>query len=157
MTAIMMAAAGLTIPFSGVALDTTITSMGSQAYDGDSEDTWFVFGYDGGVDRWSYTTIGGSIGDDTYTDGGSSSRTISAIYWHEQGASSSREDDLYLCLDQTSVGDTDTIFISLEYDGNTYLRSNGVYDGTTGSCSSWKWENAGPLATTGNPTVIINV
>ena len=153
----MMCATGA-LAVTAPALETTITSMGSQVYDADSVDSWTVYGYDGGVDRFTYTNWG-SIGSATYTDGGSNSRTISAIYYHEAGSPDVRADDLYLCLNATSIPDTDTTFVSLEYNGETYTRASRLtYDGTTGSCSSWRWSNINPNGpVSGNPTVIINI
>jgi len=156
---IMLSTAGVLSTLSGgIALDTTITSMGSVIYDGDSVEDWRAYGYDGGVDRFVYSSFG-TIGDDTYTDGGSTSRTISAIYYHESGSADSRSDDLYLCLNATSIADTDTTFVSLEYNGELYTRASRLtYSGTLGSCSSWRWSNISPNGpTSGNPVVIINI
>ena len=138
------------------ALDTTITSMGNTIYDADSIDSWRVYGYNSGVDYYSYANFG-SIGSATYTDGGSNSRTISAIYYHEAGAPNAREDDLVLSLNATSIPDTDTTFVSLEYNGQTYTRSSRtVYSGSFGSCSSWIWQNINPNGpVSGNPAVLI--
>lgn len=140
----------------GPALDTTITSMGNTIYDADSIDSWRVYGYNSGVDYYSYANFG-SIGSATYTDGGSNSRTISAIYYHEPGSPNARADDLVLSMNATSVPDTDTTFVSLEYNGVSYTRtSRSVYSGTFGSASSWIWQNINPNGpTTGNPAVKI--
>ena len=140
------------------ALDTTITSMGNAIYDADSMDTWRVYGYTSGVDYYSYANFG-SIGSATYTDGGSNSRTISAIYYHEPGSLNARADDLVFCLNATSISDTDTTFVSIEYNGVTYTRSSrSSYSPTFGSCSTWIWANINPDGpTTGNPAVVINI
>ena len=153
-----MAAAGLTV-IAAPALETTITSMGSQTYDADSIETWRVYGYENGVNRWNYTTINGTIGNDTYTDGGSTSRTISAIYYHEAGSPNGESDDLVLNLNATGIPDSNTVFVSLEYNGELYTRaSRNIFDDTTGSATSWTWTNISPNGpTSGNPVVIINI
>jgi hypothetical protein len=137
------------------ALDTTITTMGNAVYESDSSGTWRAYGFNNGVDRYSYANFG-AIGSATYTDGGSNSRTISGLYYHESGGSDAREDDLVLSLNATSIANTDTTFVSLVYNGTTYLRSAATYNGTLGSCSSWTWSNINPDGpTTGNPAVKI--
>ena len=139
------------------ALDTTITTMGNQTYDADSVDTWKAYGYTSGVDRWSYGNFG-AIGSATYTDGGSNSRTISGIYYHDVGSTDGRADDLVLSLNAMSISNTDTTFVSLEYNGQTYTRSSATYSGTLGSCSSWTWANINPDGpTSGTPAVVINI
>lgn len=158
MTAILMASAGtIAAAAGGVALDTTITSMGNQIYFADSSEDWRYYGYDGGVDFGSASNMG-SIGDDTYTDGGSNSRTISALYYAEDGSGEPEEDNLLLSMNATSIPNTDTTFVSLEYGGETYTRSTATYHATQGSASSWYWSNVAPNPPqSGNPVVIINI
>jgi len=156
MTAIMMAAAGLSIPFGGAALDTTITTMGNAIYDADSAQSWRAYGYTSGVD---YLALGnfGAIGSATYTDGGSNSRTISAIYYTEAGAPTN-DDDLFFCLNATSISNTDTTFVSIDYNGVNYTRASATYTATTGSCSTWRWLAINPNGpVTGNPALVVNI
>lgn len=156
MTAIVMAAAGLAVPFSGTALNTTITSMGSAIYEADSVDSWSAFGYASGVDYLTLSNFG-TIGAATYTDGGSNSRTISAIYYTEDGAPSN-EDDLYFCLNATSISNTDTTFVSIDYNGVNYTRASATYTPTTGSCSTWRWLAINPNGpVSGTPALVVNI
>lgn len=141
----------------GPALDTTITTMGNAIYDADSIDSWRVYGYNSGVDWGSYANFG-AIGSATYTDGGSNSRTISAIYYHEIGSPSTASDDLMFCLNATSISNTDTTFVSIDYNGQNYTRASATYTATTGSCSTWRWSNINPDGpTTGTPALAVNI
>ena len=156
MTAIVMAAAGLAVPFGGAALDTTITSMGSAIYSADSVDEWRAYGYTSGVDYLGLSDFG-TIGAATYTDGGSNSRTISAIYYTEAGAPSN-DDNLHFCLNATSISNSDTTFVSIDYNGTNYLRSAATYTATTGSCSTWRWLNINPNGpVSGTPALVVNI
>jgi len=155
MTAIMMAAAGNTVPSGGIALDTTVT-VGSGFWTSISSVTsYFGYGYALGVD---YLGLGnfGSIGSATYTDGGSNSRTISAIYYTDGALGDS--DDLFFCLNATSIGNTDATFVSIDYNGTNYTRASATYTATTGSCSTWRWLNITPNGpVSGTPALVVNI
>jgi len=155
MTAIMMAAAGNTVPFTGIALDTTVTVASGFWTAISSLTSYFGYGYALGVD---YLSLGnfGSIGSATYTDGGSNSRTISGIYYTDGALGDS--DDLFFCLNATSIGNTDTTFVSIDYNGTNYLRSAATYTATTGSCSTWRWLNINPNGpVSGTPALVVNI
>jgi hypothetical protein len=131
----------------GLALDTTMT-LSSVIYDADSVESWRYYGMDNGVDFNSSASFGSLANYDFDTF------TISALYWAEDGAAASISDDLFFCLDTTSVADSDSTFISLEYSGETYLRSDATYYATTGSATTWRWLNITPNGpTSGTPNV----
>ncbi|MGV7235327.1 MAG: hypothetical protein ACQ9ET_03625, partial [Nitrosomonadaceae bacterium] len=131
------------------ALDTTVT-VGSTTYAASGTSSlWFAYGYALGVDYLAIANMG-SIGSATYTDGGSNSRTVSAIYWTDDSpAPGSDEDNLHFCLNAQSISNTDTTFVSIDYNGTNYLRSAATYTATTGSCSTWRWININPNGPTG--------
>lgn len=137
----------------GPALDTTITSMGSDIYYvAGTSTTYFAYGYTSGVD---YLSLGnfGSIGSATYSDGGGTTRTISGIYYTEPSGDADG-DDLFFCLNTTSISNSNTTFVSIEYNGQTYTRSSATYTASTGSCSTWRWLNINPNGpTTGTPSL----
>jgi len=164
----MMATAGLTIPFSGIALDTTLTSVGQIVYDdtgGSDPDFALLFTYKVNPSAHPLvgnTESGGGINDDTYTDGGSNSRTIVAIGWSDAGVAGtppSETDNIYFILDGNSIPDTDTTFVSIEYGGETYTRSAAssyTNPGATESC--WQWDDVTPDGPTFvTPALIVNI
>ncbi len=141
-------------------LDTTVT-VGSIAYDVSSDSTGptataFLYGYKRVNDAHPLVTSGsssGSIGSGTYTDGGSTSQTVIAIGWSDNGITGTPAgdtDNIYFGLNGTSRGDDDGTFSSLEYNGVEYTRSSrSAYLPTVGSADSyWRWDNV----TTNGPT-----
>jgi hypothetical protein len=150
MTAIMLANHSA-FP-TGPALDTTVTIGSGIYFAAGTSTTYYAYGYASGVDYLSLSNFG-SIGTATYTDGGSNSRTISAIYYTEPSASGNA-DDLYFCLNATGISNSDTTFVSIEYNGQTYTRSSATYTGSTGSCSTWRWLDINPNGPTiGTPNL----
>ena len=147
---IMLSTAGVLSTLSGgIALDTTVTTMGNEIYDGDSVETWRAYGVDNGVD---YLSLGGfgALGSYTYTDGGSN--------YTEAGAPTSNADDLFFCLNATGIPNTDNTFVSIDYDGTNYLRTGASFTDGTGSCCTWRWLNINPNGpTTGNPALVVNI
>jgi hypothetical protein len=168
MTAIMMAAAGLTIPFSGVALDTTLSSVGDIAYDstgGSEPDFAYLYGYKLNPSAHPIVTTSSSSGglnDTTYTDGGSNSRTIVYIGWSDTGVGGTpagETDNIYFGLDGNAIPNTDTTFVSIEYDGQTYTRASASsYTNPSSTESCWQWNDVTPNGpTAGTPTLIVNI
>lgn len=145
----------------GAALDTTIT-VGNRQYDVSPDPTspqpCFIYGYDGGVDYFNGATFG-SIASATYTDGGSNSRTVSAMYWAQATCTGgSTDDSLYFCLNAASISNSDTTFVSIDYDGTNHLRSAATYTPTTGGCSAWEWNPTTPNpATSGTVNFLVNI
>lgn len=143
---------------SGAALDTTITVAESPtAFDttpATDMNPCYAYGFDAGADYFGFGTFG-SIANGNWTDGGSNARTVSALYWTES-CGGSEDLELYLNLDQISVPDTDTSFVSIDYDGENFLRSaRNQYISTTGR-STWIWtENAKPQS--GTIDFVINI
>ncbi len=133
------------IASAGIALATTVT-VSSTEYDDDGDPTapeaCLAFGFDAGVDFLSLPNFG-SIADATYTDGSSTSRTISALYYTEP-CTGSNDDDLHFCLNATTIPDTDETFFKISYNGIEYLRSDSTYNATQGSASTWRWLNINP-------------
>ena len=142
----------------GDTLDTTVT-VGNGQYDVEADSgaaPCFAYGYALGVDHLGLGNFG-SVGDDTFDDSGSNSRTMSAIYYTETCLGSGDDDNLHFCLDETSVPEN-TTFVSIDYNGVNYLQSAATYDGTTGSCSTWIWINISPNGpTSGTPDLVVNV
>lgn len=145
------------IMFTVGGLDTTITSMGNRIYNADTSEDWRLYGYDGGADYFTGASMG-TIGEDTFIDGSSIERTVTALYYGEPGGGGAEDDDLFLCLSDQSMDNDDGDFVSLDYNGQNYLRSAATFTGTTGSCSTWRWLNINPNGpTSGNPAVVINI
>jgi hypothetical protein len=143
-------------------LDTTVT-IGSGIYDsvqtgtspGSSID-YLAYGYANGVDYLSLANFG-SMGSTQFKAETWVTRTVSAIYYTEVGGTASQDDNLYFCLNQTSVSDTAT-FDSIEYNSVTYTQaSRDTYSGTVGSCTTWIWLNINPNGpTTGTVGFVVN-
>ena len=141
----------------GSGLDTTVT-VGSALWINDpSEGPQYVYGYALGVDYLSESDFG-SIGADTFNDATSNSRTVSAIYYTDDYAFSSLGDDLYFCLDQTSVPNTADTFDSIDYNGVNYPRTSAIYTSATGSCSTWRWADVNQTGlTSGTVDLVVNL
>ena len=150
MTAIMMAsmgAAAVTL----APLDTTVT-VGQTLwfYVGGSIDEYFYnYGYGDGTASETGIGTAGSIGDDTYTDSTSTTRTVAHIYYAEDtfGIGSAADDDsIYFGLSGTSIPNTDDTFVQIEYNGQVYTRASAdVYTASEGGVNTtWQWRNVVP-------------
>ena len=127
------------------ALDTTVTIAESptpldQTPDPTSPQDCFAYGYDNGIDYFGFAAFG-NIGNDTYTDGSSLSRTISAIYWTEN-CGGTEDQELYLNYDQTNVPDTDNSFVSIDYNGTNYARTGANQRISITGRTTWIWTEA---------------
>lgn len=143
-------------------LDTTVT-IGSAIYDsvqtgtspGSSID-YRAYGYANGVDYLSLSNFG-SMGEDQFKDATWTLRTVSAIYYTELGAPGTNDDDLYFCLNATSISNSANTFDDIEYNGVTYTRASSTYTASTGSCSTWRWLDINPNGpTTGTVDFVVN-
>lgn len=138
-------------------LNTTVTPGRSNLFTwsystGSGVDSYIVVGdgYDGGVDFYTSGSIG-SIGSATYTDGGGTSRTVTAIYYAPDlglpAGPSPAADDLFLCITPASSPDTDNTFVDIQIQDNTgtlrtFTRaSRTTYYASTGSCTTWRWNS----------------
>jgi len=166
----MMAAAGLSIPFGGgIALDTTLTSVGQITYDttgGSDPDFAQFYCYkavaNSGHPIVSTASQGGGINDDTFIDGGSNSRTVASIGWSDTGVGGTppgETDNIYFVLNGNAISDSDTTFVSIEYNGVTYTRSaRSFYTNPDATESCWQWDNVAPNGPTGGtPALIVNI
>lgn len=104
--------------------------------------TWHVgytyldaYGYDGGIDYYNYATNKGSIGDATYTDGSPTTRTITSVLWSQTGF-------VIFTLSGTSIPDTAATFVSIDLNGNNYLRSGATYVASLNGGTHWYWAEA---------------
>lgn len=98
---------------------------------------WDGFGYDGGADYYSYGTNVGSLGEDTYIDAGSNSRTVASIIWAEG------TEFVLFSLDGTSIPDTDTTFVELKVRNTIYTRaSRDGYTASRNGGTHWWWPDA---------------
>jgi len=161
-----MAVAGLSVPFAGgIALDTTVTSMGSITYHstgGSDPDFSLYYGVKASSTyhelSLSFGSSTGTLGSNTFTDGGSTTRTINSIGYSEDTPfpPAAETDNIYFVLD--GGADTDTTFVSIVYNGVTYTRSSrSAYTALT-SGFSWRWNNVNPNGpVSGNPTLIVNI
>ena len=134
-------------------LDTTVT-VGSRSYDVDGDTsgpttTAFVYGYKA-VSSYhpllAFSNIVGSIANGTYTDGGSTSQTVTSINWSDNGipgTPAAETDNIYFGLNGTSRGDDNGTFLELEYNGVTYTRvSRDAYIPSQGGGETfWRWDN----------------
>ena len=95
---------------------TTQIDRGRRAYDGDSMDTWYGYGY--GVHNEHYVNLGASFGvmdSSTYTDGSATSRTIKGVVYYEVGGAT-YSDDMIFSLDTTSISNSDTTWKDITWD-----------------------------------------
>lgn len=133
---------------------TTQIDRGSDAYDSDNDsppNTCFAYGYNASPGNEDFlTSVGtmGSMDDDQYTDGGSTTRTIKAVYYTEPCSGSSTDDTFYFSIDGTSVPNTDTTWQDIDWDDTagtpqTIDRSvNTTYTASLNGSSHWRWQNA---------------
>ena len=149
MTAIMMASIG-SAAVTVAALETTVTVGSDEWFDAGTEGDFFNFGYSAGPGGGTQTDADamGSIGDNTYVDGGATSRTVHHIYYTENtgGIADSLDDSIFFGIVGTSIPDTDATFKEIEYNGVTYTRASAdVYDSNQGGVNStWQWNDVSP-------------
>lgn len=126
-------------------VDTSTTTSPTQTYDIDAQ------GFDAGSDYYSNVTNFGSIGTATYTDGGSTSRTIDSCYFIDQGTGGAIFDkSLFFCIDTTSVPNNDNTFSKIVIVENQttryeFLRSAANdYHASKDGGTIWQWDNISP-------------
>lgn len=133
------------------ALETTVTVGQSLWFDtgGTTDEQFYNYGYGDGTA--SETGIGttGSIGDNTYVDSTSTTRTVAHIYYAEDtfGIGSGADDDsIYFGLSGTSIPNSDDTFVQIEYNGQVYTRASAtVYTASEGGQNTtWQWNNVAP-------------
>ena len=79
--------------------------------------TCYAYGY--AVNTEWYLTTGasfGSIDDDTYVDGTSTSRTIKGVVYTESCAGHANSDDFHLSLDGINIGNNDNTWLDMTWD-----------------------------------------
>ena len=89
----------------------------------------------------------GSIDDDTFVDGGGTTRTVTACAEDQSGLPSPVPLALY--IDGLSVPNTNATFSYIVINGNKLLRSAATYNGSDSGDSSWTWTTSGFLDTSG--------
>lgn len=134
----------------GEAFNEDIT-VGNETYcvDGTS-DFYTEYGY--------WVSNYGSITGTTYSDGGANTRTVVVIAWEEQGAGSCSGARVIFRLLGTSIPNTDTTFVDIEWaEGTTYTRTSATYTASIGGHTQWVWSSVstGP-PTSGTHTAIVN-
>jgi len=142
----------------GPALETTVTAarwLSDTQQTGPPTDTntyfYYCRGYANDSDFLNGSGLSeGSMGANTYEDGGSTTRTIEHIGYYEVeqdlGGDFAIEDDLCLGLNGTSISNTDTTFKSIEVELSTggnqeYLRSAATYEASQNGMTTWRWQN----------------
>ncbi len=93
---------------------TTQIDRAARVYDSDSIDSWSTYGYAGDANNWFSVAAFGVMDDTTYTDGGSTSRTIRSCHDAEVGGSGGG--DWYFSIDTASVANTDTTWSTITWD-----------------------------------------
>jgi len=140
MTAITVAMTAC-FPAGGAAYDETVTIATSSYCQDGTTDVYFDFGH---------PNSGSSLSGTTYTDGSSTTRTVTRILWEEVGAGSCVGGYLYLRLDTASVPNTDNTFTEIEYAGTTYTRGSATYTASTGGDTQWRWTETSGTGKTGS-------
>ncbi len=143
------------------ALDTTVTVGNDEWFNAGTEGDFFNFGYSAGPGTGTQTDADamGSISDNTYVDGTSTSRTVHHIYYAENtgGLNDTLDDSIYFGIVGASIPNTDDTFREIVYNGVTYTRASAdVYDSSQGGNSTWQWNDVSPNGPTGG-TVGFNV
>ena len=144
-----MGAAAVTV----AALDTTVTVGTDLWFGAGTEGDFYAYGFnDALADPVGIATIG-SIGDSTYTDASSTSRTVSGIFYteHTGGLDPSDEDSIWFGLVGTSIADSDTTFREIVYNGQTYVRSSAdaYYSSVGAAATYWQWQYVIPNGPSG--------
>ena len=97
----------------GDALTTTI-DRGRRANSADSVQTYYTYGY-AVSNEWYENVAGfGTMASSTYTDGGSTSRTIKGVVYYQVGGVNS--DDFVFSIDGTGTPDSDVTWLDLTWD-----------------------------------------
>ena len=145
-------------------INSTIT-VGSIQYDSFADtsgvDYAYLYGYKVASSYHPIVTFAsssGSIGDGVYTDGNSTSQTITAVGWSDNGVSgtpAAETDNIYFGLNGTSRGDTDAVMTKFDYNGTEYTRSSrDIYTASVGGGETfWEWSN---VATNGPTSGTVN-
>jgi hypothetical protein len=146
MTAIMMGtmgAAAVTV----AALETTVTVVEMDWFTAGTEGDYFAWGYnDANADPNNLATAG-SIADGTYTDGSTTVRTVASVYYTENtGGLADPDDAIYFGLVGTSIPNTDTTFVEIEYNGIVYTRASATayLSSVGGQTTFWYWKDVSP-------------
>ena len=98
----------------GPALETQI-DRGSQQFDADSVEDFFVWGYAFSTDNFFGTAAFGTMDDTTYLDGGGTTRTIRTMMDADSGGSAG-SGDVFFTLDGTGITDNDTTWLDITWD-----------------------------------------
>ena len=98
----------------GPPLETQI-DRGSQQFDADSVNDYFVWGYAFSTDNFFGTAAFGTMDDTTYIDGSSTSRTIRTMMDADSGGSAG-SGDVFFTLDGTSITDSDATWLDITWD-----------------------------------------
>jgi len=93
---------------------TTTIDRGRRVNDADSTGSYYTYGYAVSNEWFENVTGFGTMANSTYTDGGSTSRTIKGVVYYEVGGLNS--DDFVLSIDGTSVSNSDTTWLDLTWD-----------------------------------------
>ena len=128
-------------------------------------DSWFSDGTADDYDGFGFNDINsdplnlgiiGSISDDTYVDGGATTRTISHVLYseHTGGTDFTLEDSIFFGLVGTSIPDTDTTFREIVYNGQTYVRADAddYQPSEGGVVTYWQWQYVAPNGPTSGVT-----
>lgn len=124
-------------------LDTNITS--GTEFDGYKSTKRIFSGFDAGGDKKGLGSFG-SIANGSYTDAGSTSRTVTAFYFNSGGQGSNNTGSIWLSISDNSPSDTDTVFSKVILDGTTFTRSSAFTSGTVGGGATrwWRWDPGFP-------------
>ena len=128
------------------ALTTTI-DRGRRAYDADSMGTWYVYGYAVANEWWLNVAGFGTMASSTYTDGGSTSRTIKGMVDYDPGGAGFA--GLILSLDGTSISNSDTTWKDFTWDDTagtprTLTRSTDLITYSASVNGSTHWRDTAP-------------
>lgn len=111
-------------------------------------------GYDGGADPYSYGPGYGSIGTSNFYDGGLNARNCSMCAYVI--GTYVGNNSIIFALDQTSVPDNNTTFVSIDINGLTLNRSARTgYQPSVGGTSYWFWNGVGQPFTGGTVSFTI--
>jgi len=140
----------------GPALDTTVTAarwLSDTFTTGPptDENDFFIYarGYAGdGADYFNASGINeGSIGADSFEDGGGTTRTLEHIAYYEQdGGQTTPEDGVVMGWTGASIANDTDAFYSIELELSTggnqsYVRTSATYDASQNGMTMWIWEN----------------
>jgi len=130
----------------GPALETTI-DRGRQSYDADSIQTYYIYGYAVANEWFENLTGFGTMANSTYTDGGSTSRTIKGmVVWDPGGGGDA---GMVFSLDTTSIDDSDTTWLDITWDDTagtprTVTRATDLVTYTASLNGSTHWRDTTP-------------